>query len=68
MVLWIIQTGRATTYFVNTECYALYKVDGGKSSSLLMFCIEFFLSIWISPKFVPKGPIDNKAALVQGMA
>ena len=26
------------------------------------------ISIWISLKFVPKGPIDNKAALVQVMA
>ena len=24
--------------------------------------------IWISLKFVPKGPIDNKSALVQVMA
>ena len=29
---------------------------------------KFCISIWISLKFVPKGPIDNKAALVQIMA
>ena len=29
---------------------------------------SFFVSIPISLKFVPKGPIDNKAALVQVMA
>ena len=26
------------------------------------------ISIWISLKFVPKGQIDNKSVLVQGMA
>ena len=29
---------------------------------------KFCISIQISPKFVPKGPIDNKSALVQVMA
>ena len=29
---------------------------------------SFFISIRISLKFVPKGPIDNMAALDQGMA
>ena len=29
---------------------------------------KFFILIRISLKFVPEGPIDNKAALVQGMA
>ena len=29
---------------------------------------NFCASIWISLKFVPKGPIDNKAALVHVMA
>ena len=29
---------------------------------------KFFISIRISLKFVPKGPIDNKVALVQVMA
>ena len=29
---------------------------------------NFFILIRISLKFVPKGPIDNKAALVQVMA
>ena len=28
---------------------------------------ECFISIRISLKFVPKGPVDNKAELVQGM-
>ena len=27
-----------------------------------------WISIWISLKFVPKGPIDNKSTLVQVMA
>ena len=27
-----------------------------------------YILIWTSPKFVPKGPIDNKSALVQVMA
>ena len=26
---------------------------------------KFFISIWISLKFVPNGPIDNKAVLFQ---
>ena len=29
---------------------------------------SFFIYILISLKFVPKGPIDNKSALVQVMA
>ena len=29
---------------------------------------KFFISIRISLKFVPKGPIDNNAALVQVVA
>ena len=29
---------------------------------------KFCIVIWISLKFVPKGPIDNKWALVQVMA
>ena len=29
---------------------------------------KFRISIWISLKFVPKGPIDNKSALVQVLA
>ena len=31
-------------------------------------CEKFRISIRISVKFVPKGPIDNKAAVVQVMA
>ena len=29
---------------------------------------KFLIWIWISLKFVPKGPIDNRSALVQVMA
>ena len=29
---------------------------------------QSFISIWISLRFVPKGPVDNKAALAQVMA
>ena len=29
---------------------------------------KFYISIWMSPKFVPNGPINNKSALVQVMA
>ena len=29
---------------------------------------KFLFSIWVSLKFVPKGPIDSKSALVQVMA
>ena len=29
---------------------------------------KFCISIWISLKFVPRGPIDNRPALVQVMA
>ena len=37
-------------------------------SSAFLWMKRFFISIRISLKFVPKGPIDNKAALVQVMA
>ena len=34
----------------------------------MQFCEwKVCLLIWISPKFVPKGPIDNKPPLVQVM-
>ena len=58
----------ADTLRINTSLPGQF---GGKVADDIFTCIFFNENVWISIeislKFVPKGPIDNKSALVQVM-